>query len=63
MIWAAIFYYSIFDLEVVSGNVHSSEYCQYLGRNLLPFAAETLGENWVFQQDGASCHRSKYTTR
>ena len=39
----------------------STLYCSVLEEDLLPFAAETFGEEWTFQQDGASCHRSNYT--
>ncbi len=28
---------------------------------LLPFAAEDGHRHWIFQQDNASCHRSKFT--
>lgn len=63
MIWAATSYYSRSGLIVFGRIMDSSKYCQYLGRHLLLFAAETLGENWVLQQDGASSHRSKYTNR
>ena len=30
-------------------------------KDFLPFAAEHLGEEWKFQQNGASCYRSNYT--
>lgn len=31
-------------------------------KTLLLSTAENLGETWTFQQDGASVHRSAYTT-
>ena len=61
MIWGAISFYGLSIMVTVEGNMNSEGYCRYLEDYLLPFAAETLGDNWVFQQDGAACHRSKYT--
>jgi len=61
MLWGAISYYGRSYLVSVKGNMDSVVYCSVLEDELLPFGAETLGENWTFQQDGASCHRSKYT--
>jgi len=52
-----------FGLSVIfKGNMDSREYCNVLKDRLLPFAADNLGERWTFEQDGASVHRSKYTT-
>lgn len=61
MLWGAMSYYGLSNLCVVRGNQDSAKYCKVLQRGLLPFAAETLGERWTFQQDNASTHRSNYT--
>ena len=61
MLWGAISFYGTSHLVRIDGNMDSTLYCSVLEEDLLPFAAENLGEEWTFQQDGASCHRSNYT--
>ena len=48
---------------VLNGNQDSRKYCETLDKALLPFAAEIYEEmeNWYYQQDGASMHRSGFT--
>ncbi|KAI5151846.1 hypothetical protein ENBRE01_3024 [Enteropsectra breve] len=39
----------------------SKEYVTLLKRALVPFAAEVLGGDYVFQQNNAPCHRAGNT--
>ncbi|CDF36022.1 unnamed protein product [Chondrus crispus] len=61
MLWGAISVRGTSHLVRVQGTMDSTQYCSVLEEDLLPFAADNLGEQWTFQKDGASCHRSKYT--
>ena len=61
MIWGVISCYGTSHLVRVEGKMDSKQYRSVLEADLLPFAAETFGEEWSFQQYGASCHRSNYT--
>ncbi|CDF35348.1 unnamed protein product [Chondrus crispus] len=63
MVWGAISPYGVSPLVFLNGNQNSGKYCETLDKALLPFAAEMYGEmeNWVYQQDGASIHRSRFT--
>jgi len=61
MVWGAISYYGLCDLMDIKVTLDSKGYCEVLEECLLPFVAETTGENWQLQQDGASVHRSKLT--
>ena len=63
MVWGAISYYGVGELAILDGKQDSAGYSKTLRDNLLPFAAETLGETWTFQQDNASIHRSKVTKK
>jgi len=60
MLWGAISYFGLSDLRVVKGNMDSIQYCEVLEENL-DFSSGHTGESWIFQQDGASVHRSVYT--
>ena len=53
----------IVSLEFLDGRQDSKKYCETLEHAVLPFAAEVYREmaTWVFQQDGASIHRSAFT--
>ncbi|CDF35190.1 unnamed protein product [Chondrus crispus] len=61
MLWGAISCYGPSHLVRVDGNIDCTLYCEVLEEDRLPFAADTFGEEWTFQQNGASCHRSNYT--
>ena len=54
MLWGAISFYSTSHLVRINGNMESTLYCSVLEEDLIPFAAENLGEEWTFQQDRAS---------
>lgn len=58
MRWAACSYHGVSHLVMCHGKIDSEKYCDVLTRVILPFGAENLGENYTFQQDGASIHSS-----
>ena len=61
MLWGAISVHGTSHLVRVECRMDSTQYCRVLEDDLLLFTAETLGEQWIFQQYSASCHRSNYT--
>jgi len=61
MVWGCISWYGKGELEGIETTLDSERYCEVLEGTLLPFAAETFGERWTLQHDGASVHRSKHT--
>lgn len=61
MFWGGIGSAGKTPLVLVNGRMDSRMYQQCLRENLLPNAARIAGRNWIFQQDGASCHRSVST--
>lgn len=63
MIWGAMSFYGLSHIRVVKDTMNSAKYCKVLEEFLFPFAAETLGERWVFQQDNASVHTSNLTKK
>ena len=48
-------------LATIEGTMDSAGYCTILEKVLFPFAEDKHGQNWRFQQDNASVHRSNYT--
>ena len=63
MVWGAISYFGTVQLSGVPGNMDSRKYCKILCYDLLPPAAELLGEDWVLMHDGVSVHRSNFTRK
>ena len=61
MVWGGISFYGSSELEGIQGTQDSESYCEVPETTCIPWAAETCGEEWVFQHDGASTHRSNYT--
>ena len=61
MLWGAISVHGTSQLVRVECRIDSTQCCRVLEEDLLPFAAKTLGQQWTFQQYGASYHRSNYT--
>jgi hypothetical protein len=41
--------------------LNSESYCHHLDKIVFPWARKTYGDNWWWQQDGASCHTSHAT--
>lgn len=63
MVWGCMSAQGLGELAFIDGIVNSEKYQQILENNLLPSIDKlknTHGE-YVFQQDGASCHTSKST--
>ena len=46
----------------MNGILDSNKYSEVLTKCLLPFASEESTANWIFQEDNAPCHGSKFTT-
>ena len=61
MIWGAFSSKGKVNLSVVEGRLNSTKYQAMLDTHLLPFAPIIGGQNWTFQQDNATCHRSNST--
>ncbi|KAF0772059.1 hypothetical protein AaE_002360, partial [Aphanomyces astaci] len=61
MVWGAFSSAGTSQLAFLEGNQNSEDYVDTLGNFLFPFAHEHYGEEFVFMQDGASIHTSKYT--
>ncbi len=55
-IWAAMNYEGILYFKVFEGTMDSKKYLQILEDEFLPIAEESLGFDWVFQQDNARAH-------
>jgi hypothetical protein len=47
------------DLVFIDGNLNHRRYLDILEAVLLPYARETFGENFVFQDDNAPPHRAR----
>lgn len=45
----------------IKGSLDSVTYWKVLQNDLLPLAVETMGENWIFQQEGAPGCRANCT--
>ena len=61
MVWGAIAYDGTSNLVFISEKQDSKVYCNVLEEGLLPFAEDTVGDTFIFQQDNAATHRSNYT--
>lgn len=61
MVWAAFGFYGKTEIVFRECKGDSSVYTTLLGNHLLPFLQSLGGGNWIFQQDGASIHRSEET--
>jgi len=53
MVWGAISLHGPVDIIEIKTTTDAKGYCEILEECLLPFAAETMGENWRLQHDGA----------
>ena len=61
MVWGGFFYYGSCELAGLRGKENSRKYCDTLQNYLLPFAAATNGETFMFQQDNAAINASCLT--
>lgn len=61
MVWGSMSARGVGKLHFIDGLVNTTKYLNILEESLLPTMEETLvsGEEFIFQQDGASCHTSK----
>ena len=63
MTWACFSYHGKCDIVFLEGRQDSKKYCSTMGNHLLPWAAITHGENWVYQQDNCPIHVSSETKK
>lgn len=61
MVWAAISSFGKTDLLLTEGTINSHKYCEILSKALIPFLQKHPKKKFVFQQDNASIHKSKFT--
>lgn len=59
MVWAGIGFNGKTDLVVIDVKNNGDIYCETLQNNLFTFARRIAGNNWIFQHDNSSIHRSK----
>lgn len=60
IVWGC-FGYGGLRLVRIHGKINAQGYQSMLGSELLPFAEDLGGPNWIFQQDNASIHRAATT--
>ena len=59
MIWGCFSYSGPGRISVVKVTMKTENYIQTLSQKLIPSARDMFGEDdWIFQDDNASCHRS-----
>ena len=63
MIWAAFGYNVKTQIVFLKGRQKSEDYINVMRNHLLPNAENLAGKNWIFQQDNASIHVSKYSKK
>ena len=63
MIWAAFGYNRKTQIVFLKGRQKSEDYINVMRNHLLPNAENLAGENWIFKQDNASIHVSKYSKK
>ena len=62
MVWGIISWNGVGKLVKVSGNINSVDYCKLLEENLeQSINMMGLGDRWIFQQDNAAIHVSRYS--
>ena len=61
MVWGAFSRNGKSRLAVLEGNQDSAKYIQTIREYLLPFARYTYEEDYIFQQDNASIHASRFS--
>ena len=63
MVWGGIAFGTKTPLIRIDGSLNSEKYVRMIIENGVPqFLENRFGKNYLFMQDGASCHRSKFTT-
>lgn len=61
MVWGAFSQNGLIQIAFPSTRMNSREYIEVLQGNLLPFLQQNHHDDWVFQQDNASVHKSRVT--
>lgn len=61
MVWGCITSEGPGELFFVDGTVNSTSYCRIMETVMLPSAHRLLGNNFIYQQDNAPCHKSRQT--
>lgn len=61
MVWGAFSEKGVSKLAVLVGNQDSKKYVETLKNYLLPYSQTVCGTGWIFQQDNAAIHTSKFT--
>lgn len=62
MVWASLAYGGLSNICLISYNMDSAMYCDILSTQMLRFANEQAGDTFIFQKDGATVHRSNFTS-
>jgi len=62
-IWGAVSYKGFVYFDFYEGNLKSSDYIRILNNGFIDAAYELMGDNWVFQQDGAKPHKADDTMK
>ena len=63
MIWAAFGYNGKTQIVFLKGRQKFEDYINVMRNHLLPNAQNLAGKNWIFQQDNALIHVSKYSKK
>lgn len=59
MVWMMTMPNGLMSFKVVKGNMNSDGYIKLLSESAVPMTKLNYGENWWFQEDNASVHKSK----
>ncbi|GBN97993.1 Transposable element Tc3 transposase, partial [Araneus ventricosus] len=59
MVWLAVGFSGRSSLIFIKGRQNHKDYIQQLETELLPYGLDWGGENWIYQQDGASIHTTQ----
>jgi hypothetical protein len=65
MVWSCFWSGSLGPLVVLDGSIDQDAYINTLAKDFHPWyqnLAEEEGKQFIFQEDGASCHTGKYAT-
>ena len=58
LVWGCMSSSGVGPLYRVHGNMNGDQYINMLSTTLVPYASNTFGCNYIFQQDNAPCHVS-----
>ncbi len=61
MFWVGFYYSGKTQVQFIDTTMNSVGYTRLLNSALFPFVNEKFDNNYIFQQDNASCHRAKNT--